>query len=106
MSVAVSLAELPAVLADYPWGYLLTVADDGRPRVRAVPTVMADGVLRCRTGEGARSNVAERRNVTMVFPSVEVGGMSLIVDGDAVALDDGIDLTPTGAVLHRAAIRD
>ncbi len=105
MSVAVSLAELPEVLDAYPWGYLLTVADDGRPRVRAVPTLIVSGVLHCRTGEGARSNVATRSNVTMVFPPVGDGGMSLIVDGDAVAGDDGIALTPTGAVLHRAAVR-
>ena len=105
MSVAVSLAELPVVLGDYPWGYLLTVADDGRPRVRAVPTNLVDGVLCCRTGDGARANVADRPNVTMVFPAATDGGMSLIVDGDAVAAADGIELTPTGAVLHRAAIR-
>lgn len=105
MSVAVSLADLSVVLADYPWGYLLTVADDGRPRVRAVPTQMVGTLLCCRTGEGARSNVTVRPTVSMVFPPAEDGGMSLIVDGDAVAVDDGIELTPTGAVLHRAAIR-
>ena len=42
----------------------------------------------------------------MVFPSPDPGGMSLIVDGDAEALDDGVALTPTSAVLHRPALRD
>jgi hypothetical protein len=106
MSIAVSIEELPAALADFPWGYLLTVADDGRPRVRAVPTNLVDGRLCCRTGDGARANVAGRANITMVFPSMVSGGMSLIVDGDAEATADGISLTPTSAVLHRPALRD
>jgi hypothetical protein len=100
----VSLAELGETLAGYPWGYLLTVAEDGRPRVRAVPTAFADGLLTCRTGDGARLNVTARPNVSMVFPSPEPGGYSLIVDGDAAPLADGVVLTPTGAVLHRAAL--
>ena len=105
MSIAVTLDELPARLAAFPWGYLMTVADDGRPRVRAVPTVWDDETLVCRTGDGARRNVATRANVTMVFPPVEPAGMSLIVDADAVATDDGVRLTPTSAVLHRSALR-
>jgi hypothetical protein len=105
VSVAVALVDLAAALADRPWGYLLTVADDDRPRVRAVPTQLVDGRLRCATGDGARSNVTVRPNVTIVFPPVEAGGMSLIVDGDAEVVDGGVALTPTSAVLHRAAIR-
>jgi len=102
MSIAVALDDLAATLAGYPWGYLLTVADDGRPRVRAVPTNFVDGRLSCVTGDGARTNVVRRPNVTMVFPSPD-NGMSLIVDGDAEATELGIVLTPTGAVLHRPA---
>lgn len=105
MSIPVTLEELPAQLARFPWGYLLTVADDGRPRVRAVRTDWEGSTLRCRTGDGARANVATRSNVTMVFPPPDHAGMSLIVDADAVALDDGVRLTPTSAVLHRSAIR-
>ncbi|MCU1504247.1 MAG: pyridoxamine 5-phosphate oxidase family protein [Ilumatobacteraceae bacterium] len=105
MSIAVALVDLESTLDGFPWGYLLTVADDGRPRVRAVPTRFVDGRLCCATGEGARSNVASRPQVTMVFPAPD-GGMSLIVDGDAEAVPDGVALTPTSAVLHRAAIRD
>ena len=45
MSIAVTLDELPERLAAFPWGYLMTVADDGRPRVRAVPTSWDDGSL-------------------------------------------------------------
>ncbi|MEO5901910.1 MAG: pyridoxamine 5'-phosphate oxidase family protein [Ilumatobacteraceae bacterium] len=104
MSIAVALDDLAATLAGYPWGYLLTVADDGRPRVRAVPTQLVDGRLVCATGDGARTNVASRSNVTMVFPSPD-NAMSLIVDGDAEATNNGIALTPTSAVLHRAALR-
>jgi Pyridoxamine 5'-phosphate oxidase len=106
MSVAVAIADLPTVLADYPWGYLLTVSDDGRPRVRAVPTNLVDGRLCCVTGDGARANIATRPRVTMVFPSADTTGMSLIVDGDAEEIDGGVSLTPTSAVLHRPALRD
>jgi hypothetical protein len=105
MSIAVTLDELPGLLAEFSWGYLLTVADDGRPRVRAVPTVWDGVALVCRTGDGARGNVGPRPNVTMVFPPADHVGMSLIVDADAVALDDGVRLTPTSAVLHRSALR-
>jgi hypothetical protein len=106
MSVAVAIEDLASALAEYPWGYLLTVADDGRPRVRAVPTQFVDGRLRCDTGHGARRNVAVRPQVTMVFPSLDPGGMSLIVDADAAEVDHSVVLTPTSAVLHRAALRD
>jgi hypothetical protein len=105
MSVAVALADLAVTLEGFPWGYLITVADDGRPRVRAVPTKLVEGRLWCVTGDGARTNVADRPRVTMVFPAAD-GGMSLIVDADAEVLADGIALTPTGAVLHRAALGD
>ncbi len=105
MSIAVPLEDLPAQLADYPWGYLLTVSDELQSRVRAVPTELVDGKLRCRTGDGARGNVAVRPRLTMVFPSLEPGGFSLIVDGDGEALEDGVTITPTHAVLHRPALR-
>jgi hypothetical protein len=105
VSVAVAIEDLAAALAEYPWGYLLTVADDGRPRVRAVPTRFVDGRLCCDTGDGARRNVAVRPNVTMVFPPTDAGGMSLIVDADAEEVGQGVALTPTSAVLHRAALR-
>lgn len=103
MSVPVALDELAASLAEHPWGYLLTVGSDGRPRVLAVPTEILDGVVHCRTGASARSNVGERPLVTMVFPPAVEGSMSLIVDGEGVAIADGVAVHPTSAVLHRAA---
>ena len=45
MSIAVPLDELGDALAERPWGYLLTVRDDGRAQTLAVPTVWRDGVL-------------------------------------------------------------
>ena len=104
MSIAVTLDELREQLASFPWGYLMTVADDGRPRVRAVATIWDDGTLLCRTGDGARHNVATRSNVTMVFPPVEPAGHLLGGDGPVGGeqrLEDqapgGRDAQPAGA---------
>ena len=43
MSIAVPLDELASALAEYPWGYLITVGDDQRGRTLAVPTDLRDG---------------------------------------------------------------
>jgi hypothetical protein len=39
----------------------------------------------------------------MLFPPLDEGGMSLIVDGTAEVEGATVLVTPTGAVLHRAA---
>ena len=106
MSVPVSIPDLEATLADYPWGYLVSVSDVPRAHLRAVPTRFADGVLLARVGDGTKRNVAERPKITMVFPPQRPGGMSLIVDGDAEVRGDDVALVPSGAVLHRHALRD
>ena len=106
MSIPVAVTDLEATLVDFLWGYLVSVNAEPRAHLRAVPTRFLDGVLLARVGEGTKVNVAERPKVTMVFPPSAAGGMSLIVDGDATVRDDDIVLTPTSAVLHRAALRE
>jgi hypothetical protein len=104
MSIPVALPELSVALEAYPWGYLVTVRDDLRAQSLAVPTQWRDGALHMSAGAGTRANAVARPDVTMVFPSPTPGEYSLIVDGTATVLDDGLVVTPTWAVLHRPAL--
>jgi hypothetical protein len=105
MSIAVPLDELEARLDDFPWGYLVTVRDDGRAQSLAVPTQYVDGALIAVVGARAAANAAARPNVTLLFPGPTGRDMSLIVDGDATLEDEQIRITPTWAVMHRPALR-
>lgn len=104
MSIAVPLEELADRLEEYPWGYLVTVRDDGRAQTLAVRTQFVDGVLVASVGRGTAANVAARPNVTLAFPGADGAAFSLIVDGDARLFDDHVEVTPTWAVLHRPAL--
>jgi hypothetical protein len=104
MSVAVPLDELASRLAAFPWGYLVTVRDDGRAQSLAVPTQLIDGALVATIGRGTAANVTARPNVTLVFPGATGEDYSLIVDGDARVDGEQITITPTWAVLHRPAL--
>jgi hypothetical protein len=104
VSIAVALADLESKLVDYPWGFVLTVSDDGRAHCLAVPTNYIDGVFAASAGRGTRANATARPNVTMVFPPALGSDYSLIVDGTAQAFDDHLEVTPTNAVLHRPAL--
>lgn len=104
MSIAVPLAELEATLAEFPWGYLVTVRDDGRPQSLAVPTQMVDGALVAIVGQSAALNAIARPNVTMLFPGPTGTDYSLIVDGEATLNADQLSVTPTWAVMHRPAL--
>ncbi len=101
VSIAVSLADLHTKLAEYPWGYLVTVSDQQRAHSLAVPTHYVDGVLAMSAGGGTRANATARPDVTMVFPPASGTEYSLIVDGRAQVFVDHIEFTPTNAVLHR-----
>lgn len=104
MSIVVELAELPSVLDDHPWGYLVTVGPDLRPHVLAVPTHFADGSFHMDGGRATRVNGATHPEVTMVFPSARPHGYSLVIDGNVTVHDASIEVRPAKAVLHRPAI--
>ncbi len=104
MSIRVDLSELSTALADHDYAYLMTVTDDGRVHVVAITPSVTEGALRVdEVGRRSTANLAARPNISLVFPPRDVGGFSLIVDGDAAADGDAVVITPTTAVLHRPA---
>jgi hypothetical protein len=109
MSVAVPLDGLRAAIAERGGGaYLLTVSDDGRPHVLHVAVRWDGDALAASVGKSSTRNAAERPAVSPVFPVRADGDYSLIVDGTAAPLDvaegHAVRITPTKAVLHRAAV--
>src|ERR1700757_603701 len=115
------VARPAAALTDYPFGYLITVDDGYRvhtvtvePRLRDLPggqgAIVDVGLIGGRT----RKTLADRRDVTLLWPPREPGGYSLIVDGTAeVTPEDPADdetarlgVVPTRALLHREADAD
>lgn len=104
MSVKVDLDELSGQLDAYRFGYLITVSEDLRAHTVAVHPVLADGVVRVdRLGRRTRENLVARPAVSLVWPPHEEGGYTLIVDARATVTEDGADLDPEHAVLHRPA---
>jgi hypothetical protein len=104
MSIPVPLAQLSETMTRYPLAYLLTVNDGERVHaVQASPAVDGDKVRVPRLGRRSLANLTERASATLLWPPVEAGGYTLIVDGEAEVTDDGALVSPTRAVLHRAA---
>jgi hypothetical protein len=109
VSVEVPIPQLFDGIAEWGFGYLLTVTEDERTHLIALaPAVRDDGdrqVLRFEAGAGrAGRNVAVRPQVTIVFPPhPDSAGMSLVVDGEAIVDGDFVDVRPTWAVMHRKA---
>jgi hypothetical protein len=105
MSVKVDLAKLAEMLADFPFGYLITVGDDFRAHTVAVTPTLTDGVFVIGpVGNTTARNAAAHPRVTVLWPPHEPTGYSLIVDGTAEIADAVVRLTPSRAVLHRSAI--
>jgi hypothetical protein len=109
VSIKVSVAQLFDEIELWGAGYLLTVSDDQRPHLLALRPASAERagqhVLRFDTGHGkATHNAVARSQVSVVFPPAPHSkGYSLVVDGEAHVHGGFVDVTPTGAVLHRPA---
>lgn len=104
MSVKVDIGQLAEVLADFGFAYLVTVGDDFRAHTVAVEPVFTDGVFALgAVGNSTRRNGGAHPDVTLVWPPREPGGYTLIVDGRALLDEQGLDVTPERAVLHRPA---
>jgi hypothetical protein len=105
----VDLDRLAAALPDYPFAYLITVDDGYRVHTVTVEPRLRESILDVGLiGGGTRENLAHRSDVTLLWPPIEPGGYSLIVDGRAevtVADSDAVrcEVVPTRALLHRDA---
>jgi hypothetical protein len=104
MSIQVKLDELAATLEKFPFVYLLTVGEEPRPHIAALPARVAGGVVEVTgAGQRSRSGVAGNELVTLLAPPCETGGYSLIVDGTARLNEGAVLVSPSRAVLHRSA---
>jgi len=105
----VDLERLAAALADFPFAYLVTVDDGYHAHTVTVEPVLRDARLDVGLiGGRTRKNLADHRDVTLLWPPSEAGGYSLIVDGRAEVTDAGdesvrLEVVPTRALLHREA---
>ncbi|HET8615178.1 MAG TPA: hypothetical protein VFL94_06605 [Actinomycetales bacterium] len=105
MSIPVPLAELAETMQRYPFGYLLTVSEGERVHaVQASAAVDGDRLRVPSLGRRTLANCTERPSVTLLWPPVDEGGYSLIVDGQAEPSDGGVLVSPSRAVLHRAGV--
>jgi hypothetical protein len=105
----VDLQRLAAALDDFPFAYLITVDEDYRVHTVTVEPTMREAIIDVGLiGGRTRKNLAQRADVTLLWPPLEPGGYSLIVDGRAQTSDAGeetarLGVVPTRALLHRDA---
>jgi hypothetical protein len=110
MSVPVALDQLHAALDEFGTvAYLLSAGGDGRPRCVSVALSWSGDQLMASVGKRTGANIGIQPLVSLLWPPVEPGGYSLIVDGSAAvtAEADGggaiITITPSNGVRHRNA---
>ena len=109
MSISVEPRDLASVAAQHgTTAFVLTVSDDGRPRVIHVAVdVDGVGVIRAVVGRGAAANARARPDVVVLW-SPAADGFSLIADGTASLGGEPRPDTPLmievfSAVRHRPA---
>jgi hypothetical protein len=108
----VDLQRLAAALDDFPFAYLITVDEDYRAHTVTVEPKLREAVLDVGLiGGRTRKNLAHCSDVTLLWPPLEPGGYSLIVDGTAQTSPASetteeaarLQVVPTRALLHREA---
>ncbi|WP_374090108.1 pyridoxamine 5'-phosphate oxidase family protein [Methylomicrobium lacus] len=106
MSEALPIDQLRAESArfgNHP--YLLTQGGDGRPHAVVVSIEWLGDRILTNAGTRSAANVAARPLLSLLWPPIEAGGYSLIIDGDGYLIGSGSDarisITPTRGVLHR-----
>ena len=108
MSIPVEPAEIGDQMEQFGMtAYVLTVRDDATPHIAHLDMRLDGDVLRCGASRSAASNVAQRPNISVLWPPHEPGGYSMIVDAAARTVDGAggleLELRPTSGVLHRPA---
>ncbi|MFJ4654139.1 pyridoxamine 5'-phosphate oxidase family protein [Nocardia sp. NPDC088792] len=96
--------ELEQTLTGYGNAYLITIGADIRPHAIEVRAELdSHRFLVTDAGNSTRRNIGDRNTVTLLWPPLEPGGYTLLVDGLATLTDRGIEIVVTRAVQHRAA---
>lgn len=104
MSIPVEPPSLAQTIGRYRFAYLMTTNDDGSPHAVAVSVGMEGDVLVIpTTGARTRGNALARPVIGLVWPPQSIDEYSLIVDGQASVVGEGLRIRPTRAVLHRPA---
>lgn len=102
MSVGVELDRLAEEVRRFGGSpYLLTVSDDGRPHATVVAVEWSDDALVAGVGRRSAANVAERPDVSLLWPPVDAEGFSLIVDGRGSVDGEEVTVRPERGILHR-----
>ena len=105
----VDLQRLAAALDDFPFAYLITVDEDYRVHTVTVEPTLREAILDVGLiGGRTQQNLAQHADVTLLWPPLEPGGYSLIVDGRAQTFEATeetvrLEVVPTRALLHREA---
>jgi hypothetical protein len=107
MSKPVNLDELAIRVRDFGSAYLTTIGDNDRIHTVPVNPVMGKaGLSVAGLGRRTQANATARPGVCLVWPPRDADGYSLIVDGTALLEGTTLRLTPTRAILHKAALGD
>ena len=104
MSIRVELDELRAIASEQmPFAYLMTVSGDASARAVAITPRIDDDVITCEAGRHSCENAIARPDVSLLWPPVDPGDYSLIVDGTATVDGSVVRIRATRAVRHRPA---
>lgn len=110
MSVPVAVDQLRAALDEFGMvAYLLSAGGDGRPRCVSVSLAWSGDQLAADVGARTGANITGQPLVSLLWPPVEPGGYSLIVDASATASPKSdstgavVTISPTNGVRHRNA---
>ncbi len=105
MSKAVDLDQLADVLGEYPFAFLVSVAEDASPHVLSVLPRFESGTLVVEgVGRHTQTNVGATGRATLVWPPTDPTDFSLIVDGAATCDGSTLHIEPTSGIYHRPAV--
>lgn len=102
MSISVALEDLRREIASRGDAAFLVSTGDG-PHVVSARFSWRGDELVAAAGSRTASNVERAATVCVLWPSASFDDYSLIVDGEARVDGDQVVVTPSRAVLHRAA---
>jgi hypothetical protein len=107
--IPVPLEALRAALAERGGNaYVLTVSDDMRAHVVHAAVHWESDLLAVEVGKRSAANATARSSVSLLYPVRSADDYSLIIDGTVTVAPRGdgkcLLITPTKAVLHRAAV--